>query len=377
MLVLGASGGTIAGGALGAVASLRVLDVGTSVLEDLGLALKGLLGGGRAAVESAAGSVKLVESHGGLDSLGVESGILLDALVDGRSGVDDCGLNNLTLEDGLDNLVDVVVTSLLGNDVTVLGAALAGQDMAAVLELGMLLVEQVLDLLLVAAAVLAILGGQGAVNVLLGENLAVGHRLDTSLIVVLVELPLELEIGPLPLGGANPLLHNGRVDKLLNLGVASSDVGVDPVADLVVGGLRRLLIDKLGPLLRDNGLLADCAMARLVLANLLGRLGPVGAELLVLAGALVVCQAGLVLILQVALELALVVGNVAAGLINLAGGILLGITTTVNVSLIFRECLIKDLRHLLDVVPARLGIALSGVDGVLDRLHVEGLVDFS
>lgn len=118
------------------------------------------------------------------------SSVVVD-LVNGDSGVHDVRLNGLTVNNGLDVLVNVVVdvlASYLRADLVRLGG---GVGNALVLELSGLSCETALDVGLVTVLERSVLDGDEVVVMLLGEDLTVLNGLDGGVVVVLVNLTVN------------------------------------------------------------------------------------------------------------------------------------------------------------------------------------------
>jgi hypothetical protein len=94
--------------------SIGVCLVSSTVFPNLGLTFKhvdGLV----AAFKNTTGTFVFLECHLGLDGYGMESRGVLDSFVDWNSGVDNGGLDNLTLDNGLNLLINMMVSVLAGD----------------------------------------------------------------------------------------------------------------------------------------------------------------------------------------------------------------------------------------------------------------------
>lgn len=94
--------------------SIRVCLVSPTVFPNLGLALKHvdcLV----AAFKNTTGTSVFLERHLRLDGYGMEGRGVLDSFVDWNSGVDNGRLDNLTLDNGLNLLINMMVGVLAGD----------------------------------------------------------------------------------------------------------------------------------------------------------------------------------------------------------------------------------------------------------------------
>lgn len=215
---------------------IGVGDVGTTVLHNLGLALKDIAALG-AALDGAAGGEELLHGHDGLDSLGVEGWLLLDALVDGDGGVGDDGTDDLALNDGLDGLVDVVVMVLADDGFSAFDDACRGEDFAGGFELRALSLKRTLNFTVLAVLVLLDGDGDSTVVVLLGQHLLVNDRLDASLVMVLVDLLIDGGDDTLAVLLDDTLLGDGGLHDLANLGIRVAVIADELLNDFL-GGLH-------------------------------------------------------------------------------------------------------------------------------------------
>jgi len=138
----------------------------------------------------AAGRV-LIQSLGGKDgSLVVDRGRVV-SLMNWHGSVHDVRLDNLLLDDGLDVVVDVVVSALASNDGGLGGRVRGLVGNAGVLELGSLTVQGVAGLVILSVVEGLVLDGHHIVVMLLGEGLLMSNGLDDGLMVVLVHLTVD------------------------------------------------------------------------------------------------------------------------------------------------------------------------------------------
>jgi len=193
-------------------------NIRTTILHNLRLALKNITSLG-ATLDGPARGKELLHRHDGLNRLGVESRLLLDALVDGNRGVGYHGADHLALDDGLDGFVDVVVVVLADDGFAALVDALGREDFAGGLELGALSLERALNLSLLVVLVLLHSDGDSTVVMLLGKHLLVNNRLDASLVVILVDLLVNSGDNAFAVLLNHPLLGDGGLNNLADFGI--------------------------------------------------------------------------------------------------------------------------------------------------------------
>ena len=189
------------------------------------------------AAENTALGLELVHGHGGKSSgLMVCSSVVVN-LVNGNSGVNNVGLDNLLVDDRLDGLVDVLEESVSENSdtlrrvktyvVDVLAANGGGYALALcgalnaplVLELGLLLHKVALGGVMVTVVELAVLNGTELGSVCLGEDLAVLDGLDCAVVVILVNLLVYSSVDLLMLVRLDGLVDDSRGNSLMDCGV--------------------------------------------------------------------------------------------------------------------------------------------------------------
>lgn len=152
-------------------------------------------------------------------------GLVVMCLVDGNCGVDDMGLNGLLVDNGLVSLVNMVVDVLALNNGSMRLSLRGLNAPGLVLELGSLTRQVFLHLGIVTVVELAVLCLANVVVVLLGENLLVVDRLNSVVVVVLVDLLVYGSVDLLMVLRANSLVLNSRVDALVNCGIVVSRLG--------------------------------------------------------------------------------------------------------------------------------------------------------
>ena len=106
-------------------------------------------------------------------------------------GVDDICLDSLTLNDGLDGLVHMVVNVFAGNDGGNRVGVLRVLMDALILELAGFGTDASFDVLGVPVIELSVFHVDEIMLVLLGKNLTVGDGLDGGVIMILVDLLVE------------------------------------------------------------------------------------------------------------------------------------------------------------------------------------------
>jgi len=160
--------------------------------------------------ESSALGLELIHSHCRQSSSLVVCGLVVVNFMDRDGGVHYAGLNSLFLNNGLDGLVDVVVDVLAanggGNTLAVGGLVNA----PLVSEAGLVINKRPLGGLGITVVELAVLNGTKLGSVLLGENLTVHDRLDSAVVVILVDLLVD--------GCVDLLVYMGLDDFVLNSG---------------------------------------------------------------------------------------------------------------------------------------------------------------
>jgi len=132
--------------------------------------------------------LELIHGHGGQSSCSVVGSSIVVDLMNGDSGVNNIGLDNLLLHDWLNGLVNVVVhvfTSDGWRDTLALGSSFYN---TLILELSLLLNKVPLGRVVIAVVKLAVLYGTKLSSVRLGKDLTVVNRLYCAVVVILVNL---------------------------------------------------------------------------------------------------------------------------------------------------------------------------------------------
>lgn len=203
---------------------------GANVLRDTLECIVALL---TASKSSALGS-ELGHSHGRQSGGAVVSSLVVVNLVDRNGGVDNVGLDNLLLDHGLNGLVNVVVDVLTANGGSSALAVCGGIYAALILESSLLFNEVPLSAVVVTVIKLAVLNSAELGSVLLGENLAVMNRLNSAVVVVLVNLLVDGGLDLLVCVGLDDLVLNSRGNSLMDCGVVVSRLGHE-VGDSCLG----------------------------------------------------------------------------------------------------------------------------------------------
>lgn len=181
--------------------------------------------------------LELIHGHGRESSgLMVGSSVVVN-LVDGNSGVDNVGLDNLLVDDRLDGLVDVLKEdinddhSTLSNDKTYVVDMLAANggryalalcgalNAPLVPELSLLLHKVALGGIMVTVVKFAVLNGTELGGVCLGKNFAVLDGLDCAVVVILVNLFVYSSVDLLMLVRLDGLVDHSRGNSLMDSGV--------------------------------------------------------------------------------------------------------------------------------------------------------------
>lgn len=150
----------------------------------------------------------------------MECGAVLDALVDGDRGVDYGGLDYLALDHGLDNFVYVMVDMFTSNGaggyLDLLGRKGGGSGLEVE---GLLLKLPSNCSLILRMSHLPMLNRQYLSGMSLLSDYLILDRLDTGLIVVLVDLTIDGNGFFDALDGSNDLLGNGRFEDLTDFSI--------------------------------------------------------------------------------------------------------------------------------------------------------------
>jgi len=160
---------------------------------------------------------ELVHGQGWLDSGLVHNWLLVDDLVDGDGGVDDLLLENLSLDDWLDGLVDVVVGDILSDGSDGGSLLLCWEDGLCVLVGVLLCGEGLLGTFTHLVGLFTVLDGEDVVLVDLWVHDSVGDRLDSLLVVVHMVLSVLNNLSLLSNVLLEGLLDDGWSDSLVGL----------------------------------------------------------------------------------------------------------------------------------------------------------------
>jgi len=176
-------------------------------------------------------------AHGWESSGGVVLGSVVVDLVDWHGGVHDVWLDSLLVDDGLNLLMHMVVDMLASNDWLGSSLVLTLNTSGGILEACLLSSELLLHLIGVVMLKVAVLDTDEVVVVLLWEDLSVLHRLDGSVVVILVDLLVYGGGDVLVVDLGNCLLGHGGVHGLVDGGVMVTRL-VQEVLDGFLGGLH-------------------------------------------------------------------------------------------------------------------------------------------
>jgi len=169
--------------------------------------------------ENSALLLEVAHGHGWKSSsLVVCSSVVVD-LMDGNGGVDNIGLDNLSLDYWLDCLVDVVVNMLSSNSGCSTLALCGSIDTPLIAELSLFLRQVLLGGFVVTVVKLAVLDSTELGSVLLWKDLTVLDWLDGAVVVVLVNLLVDSSVDLLVLVGLDDLLGDCRGNCLVDSGV--------------------------------------------------------------------------------------------------------------------------------------------------------------
>lgn len=170
-------------------------------------------------LESATILLELGHRDSGESGGGVVLGGVVVFLVYWDGGVYDVGLNGLAVNNGLDLLMDVMVNVFATDNGLRLLSVSGFSCPGCVLELGLLGLEALVNFMVIAVFVLAVLDGDGVVVVLLWQSLFVMDGLDGGVVVILVDLLIHRGGDILMTVGFDSLVGNMRVHFLMHRGV--------------------------------------------------------------------------------------------------------------------------------------------------------------
>jgi len=167
---------------------------------------------------------ELVKRLGRQDRGTVVDGLKVMGFVDRDGGVDNVGLNNLLVDDGLNVLVDVVVDTLTADDRSDLLGSTRLMGDGCVPVLGGITLKGGSDIAFITVVELFVLNGNNVVSVLLRESLLVCDGLDGRVVMVLVNLLINSSGYLLMLVRHDMLLSDGSSNILVNGGLVFSIV---------------------------------------------------------------------------------------------------------------------------------------------------------
>lgn len=179
--------------------------------------------------KSTALGLELLHGHGWESSSLMVGGLVMVNLMDRDGGVDNVGLDGLFLDNGLNSLVDVVVDVLSANsggNTLAMGGVL---DAALVGKTSLVINQSSLGGIGIAMVKLAVLNSTELSSMLLWENLTVMDRLDSAVVVVLVNLLVNGSVDLLMYVRLDDLVLNSGGNCLVDSGVvvtgAAHEVG--------------------------------------------------------------------------------------------------------------------------------------------------------
>lgn len=206
---------TFGAGQVGGTASTLATNV--AALQGLGLAVELIPPHTRLAGDMTALPLELLDGDGWHSSSAVVLGLLVMNLMHRRGAVDNMRLDGLLLDHGLDVLVNVVVNVLASGGRSLSLSAGGRANLTSVLgqtKTSMLLGDSAIDPVMVTVTELFVLGVLVDVSVLLGENLSVLDRLDSGVVVLLVDLLVHGPVDLLVLSGLDMLVLNSGLNVL-------------------------------------------------------------------------------------------------------------------------------------------------------------------
>jgi len=181
-------------------------------------------------------------AHGWESSGGVVLGSVVVDLVDWHGGVHDVWLDSLLVDDGLNLLMHMVVDMLASNDWLGSGLVLTLNTGRGIFEACLLSSELLLHLIGVVMLKVAVLDTDEVVVVLLWEDLSVLHRLDGSVVVILVDLLVDGGSDAVFLLTSHGLVDDCRVDFLVDSSVMLA-ILVDEALHGVLCGIHDCGVD--------------------------------------------------------------------------------------------------------------------------------------
>lgn len=152
-------------------------------------------------------------------------------------GMDNMWLNSLLVNHGLDDLMNVVMDVLAGDIFPLMLFHGRGANFSVIFELGMLLCQLRLDLLIVAMLDVPLLRSEILDVMLLLESLLVVHGLNRGVIVVLSDFAVDSSGVQFINDGFDGLVCHGRTNALMNGGCMFAAV-VEEFADFSLGLLH-------------------------------------------------------------------------------------------------------------------------------------------
>lgn len=146
----------------------------------------------------------------------VDHGLVLDTLVNWNGGVDNMRLDSLTLNDWLDDIMNVVVNMFTDNGLSRLGG-LSWQDFAFISELSVLSLEDASNFLVFSVMVFSVFDWDHIVMVLFGVDNLILDWLNVDLMMVLMDFSVDSSCDIFVLLFSDTLVYNGRLGLLLDV----------------------------------------------------------------------------------------------------------------------------------------------------------------